>query len=108
MDDFSSCHVGKESGSICQKAGVGFFRQPALVKVKRPSPSSKGPNGLITRWLVPCVLGTAWMGQEWVLSWACGGESLPPASLSMRPADLFIVASDGFHKPNGTDTPLMT
>lgn len=35
------------------------------------------------------------------------GERLPPASLSMRPADLFIVASDGFHKPNGTDTPLM-
>lgn len=34
-------------------------------------------------------------------------ERLPPASLSMRPADLFIVASDGFHKPNGTDTPLM-
>lgn len=47
------------------------------------------------------------MGQESVVSWDCGGEPLPPASLSMRPADLFIVASDGFYKPNGTDTPLM-
>lgn len=54
-----------------------------------------------------CLPGTAWMGQEPVLSWDCGGERLPPASLSMRPADLFIVGSDGFHKPNGTDTPLM-
>lgn len=42
-----------------------------------------------------------------ILSRDCGGECLPPTSLSMRPADLFIVASDGFHKPNGTDTPLM-
>ena len=56
---------------------------------------------------VMCELGTVQMGQELVLSWDCGGECLPPASLSMRPADLFIVASDGFHKPNGTDTPLM-
>lgn len=54
-----------------------------------------------------CLPGTAWMGQEPVVSWDCGGGRLPPASLSMRPADLFIVGSDGFHKPNGTDTPLM-
>lgn len=44
-----------------------------------------------------------WGQRGWARNWSCPGtvaeECLPPASLSMRPADLFIVASDGFHKP---------
>lgn len=99
-----------------------------LVKVKLPSPSFEELNRLIAfltvlwkmhaymcmskvpAWVskrIVCVLGTSEVGQELVRPWDCGGEWLPPACLSMRPADLFIVASDGFHKPNGTDTPLM-
>lgn len=68
-----------------------FFFHPALVKAELRSPSFEAWIDCVLwlfsvcvcvcKWLscvckhIICVLGTAWMGQESVLSWDCGGES---------------------------------